>query len=68
MPPAGSRFPRTSRIALTSEAEAKAFFDSLSFTHQKEWARWVTDAKKPETRERRIEQTVAALRDHHRSR
>ena len=28
-------------------------FDKMSYTHRKEYIRWITDAKKPETRENR---------------
>jgi uncharacterized protein YdeI (YjbR/CyaY-like superfamily) len=34
----------------------------LSYTHRKEYAQWVQDAKKPETRQRRVEQTIELLR------
>jgi hypothetical protein len=33
----------------------------LSFTHQREYAEAITEAKKPETRQRRIGQAVAAI-------
>lgn len=33
--------------------EAKALFDKMSYTHRKEYIRWVEEAKKPETRENR---------------
>lgn len=32
---------------------AKEPFDKMSYTHRKEYIRWITDAKKPETRENR---------------
>ncbi len=38
-------------------------YDGLSYTHRKEWVRWVEEAKKPETRASRIEKTVAGLRE-----
>ena len=40
-----------------------AAFEALSFTHRKEYARAVADAKKPETRDRRVAQTIEKLRD-----
>jgi hypothetical protein len=40
----------------------RATFDSLSYSHRKEWVRWVDEAKKPETRAARIEKTVESLR------
>lgn len=37
-------------------------WDALSYSHQREYATWVEEAKKPETRARRIAQTVEKLR------
>jgi len=36
-------------------------FDDLSFTHRKEYCRWITEAKRDETRMRRIEKAVELL-------
>ena len=47
---------------------ARATFDGLSYTHRKEWVRWVDEAKKPETRAARIEKTVESLREGKRAR
>lgn len=33
--------------------EAKSLFDTMSYTHRKEYIRWIEEAKKPETREKR---------------
>lgn len=33
--------------------KAKELFNKMSYTHRKEYIRWITDAKKPETRENR---------------
>ncbi|PJJ64441.1 YdeI/OmpD-associated family protein [Chryseobacterium geocarposphaerae] len=33
--------------------EAKILFDKMSYTHRKEYIRWIEEAKKPETRENR---------------
>ena len=38
------------------------FFDSLSYTHRKEYCRWITEAKKEDTRTRRVEKAIAMLR------
>jgi hypothetical protein len=38
-------------------------FDSLSFTHRKEYVRWIEEAKRDETRERRLAKAVEMLRD-----
>jgi Bacteriocin-protection, YdeI or OmpD-Associated/Domain of unknown function (DUF1905) len=49
--------------ALTADPEAKAAFDGLSFTHQREYASWVAEAKQESTRRRRVDQAVQMLRD-----
>ncbi len=38
------------------------FFDKLSFTHRKEYCRWISEAKKEETRLRRLEKAVEMLK------
>jgi uncharacterized protein DUF1905/bacteriocin resistance YdeI/OmpD-like protein len=47
---------------LKKDKEAKTFFDKLSYTHQKEYVRWVEEAKKEETRQNRIIKTLAMLK------
>jgi len=60
--------PRTVEVpadlaaALAAEPDAATAWEKLSYSHQKEWARSVEDAKKPETRARRIAAAVDALR------
>lgn len=39
-----------------------SFFDSLSYTHRKEYCRWISEAKKDETRTRRLEKAVEMMR------
>ncbi|HEY3765609.1 MAG TPA: YdeI/OmpD-associated family protein [Gaiellales bacterium] len=48
--------------ALAADPAVRAAFDAMSYTHRKEWAAAVADAKRPETRARRIAQAVAAAR------
>ena len=48
--------------ALAADNEARAAYEKLSYTHRKEYARWVADAKRDETRERRIAKTIEELR------
>ena len=48
--------------ALAGDAEAKAAYDRLAFTHRKEFARWIEEAKRDETRERRVAQALEMLR------
>ena len=74
--PPATRSPSTSRstprparstlpadLAAAMDDAARAAYDGLSYTHRKEWVRWVEEAKKPETRATRIEKTVAGLRE-----
>jgi uncharacterized protein YdeI (YjbR/CyaY-like superfamily) len=49
--------------ALAADPEARAAFDGLSFTHQREYAQWVAEAKREATRRRRVAQAVQMLRD-----
>ncbi len=50
--------------ALTcAEPEVRARFDGLALTHRREYAQWVDDAKRSETRERRAARAVEMLRD-----
>ncbi|MGH4015655.1 MAG: YdeI/OmpD-associated family protein [Pseudonocardiaceae bacterium] len=48
--------------ALAGDPSARQFFDALSFTHRKKWVRWITEAKKVETRAARVAKTLDALR------
>jgi uncharacterized protein YdeI (YjbR/CyaY-like superfamily) len=34
----------------------------LSYTHRKEYSRWISEAKKEETRQRRLEKAVEMLK------
>jgi uncharacterized protein YdeI (YjbR/CyaY-like superfamily) len=38
------------------------FFKELSYTHRKEYCRWITVAKKEETRLKRLEKAIEMLR------
>jgi hypothetical protein len=53
--------PDDLQSALNSSATAVAAWDKLSYTHRKEHVRSVLDAKKAETRTRRIAAVVAKL-------
>lgn len=43
--------------------EAKALFDKMSYTHKKEYIRWIEEARKPETRENRKVKMVQMILD-----
>ena len=49
--------------ALAADSAARAVFEGLAFTHRKEYARWVADAKREETRDRRVSQTIQMLHE-----
>jgi hypothetical protein len=46
---------------LSKNKKAKTFFDSLSYTNKKEYAVWITSAKKVETREKRLAEIMPKL-------
>jgi hypothetical protein len=45
-------------------ADERAFFDTLSYTHRREYAEWVSSAAKAETRARRAQRAKQMLADH----
>jgi len=47
--------------ALAQDRAARATFDALSYTHRKEWVRWIEEAKRAETRASRLAKTVESL-------
>ena len=48
--------------ALAADPVAAAAFEKLAFTHRKEYARAIAEAKAPETKQRRVEATMTKLR------
>ncbi|MDT7543265.1 MAG: hypothetical protein QOE33_3169 [Acidobacteriota bacterium] len=47
--------------ALKADQQARTTWDGLSYTHRKEYAQWIEEAKQPETRARRIVKAIEAL-------
>ena len=47
--------------ALGRDDVARAAFDGLSFSHKREYVDAINEAKRPETRARRIERTIQAM-------
>lgn len=43
--------------------DAKVLFDKMSYTHRKEYIRWIEEAKKPETRENRKVKMIRMILD-----
>lgn len=59
--------PRTVEIPAQFERAMKAggvlsFFEGLSYTHRKEYCRWISDAKTEETRQKRIAKAIEMLK------
>ena len=54
--------PAELKRVFKSEKEARAAFDKLSYTHQREYVTWINDAKKDETRQNRIIKTIEMLK------
>ncbi len=48
---------------LNKHKGAKVFFEKLSYSHQREYVKWITEAKKVETRKRRMVKAVDMLND-----
>ncbi len=55
--------PKDLAAALQKVPNARTAFDAMAYSHRKEWVRSVEEAKKPETRQRRIDKCIEALRD-----
>jgi Bacteriocin-protection, YdeI or OmpD-Associated/Domain of unknown function (DUF1905) len=53
--------PADLRTALEADPEANAAFAKLSFTHRREYVEWIEEAKRPETRARRVTGTVQGV-------
>jgi hypothetical protein len=52
---------------LKKDRDAKVFFDQLSYTHRREYVNWVMEAKKEETRQRRILKAIEMLKKRRKS-
>jgi len=49
--------------ALKTDTKARAAFEGFSPSHRREYLEWITEAKRPETRERRLETMLEWLRE-----
>jgi hypothetical protein len=54
--------PEALAVALAADPQVKASFEHMAFTHRKEYARWVAEAKQEETRQRRVQQALEMIR------
>lgn len=55
--------PEALARALAGDGDARAKFEGLAFTHRKEFARWIAEAKRDDTRDRRVAQTLQMLHE-----
>ncbi len=55
--------PAELKRAFKSDKESKSAFEKLSYTHQKEYVKWIDEAKKAETCARRVEQIIKLLKE-----
>lgn len=53
--------PEDLRQALAANRAARAAFEALPPSHQREYVEWITEAKKEETRRTRIQKTLTML-------
>ncbi|MBL8931429.1 MAG: DUF1905 domain-containing protein [Kineosporiaceae bacterium] len=54
--------PPDLEAALAADPEAAVAFEALAYSHRKEYVRWVSEAKREQTRADRIAQTVDRVR------
>lgn len=50
-------------LVFNENPEAKNLFDKMSYTHRKEYIRWIEEAKKPDTRENRKVKMIQMILD-----
>lgn len=53
--------PRELVAALGAAPDARAKFEELAPSHRREYVRWIAEARREDTRERRAAQTVMRL-------
>ncbi len=60
------KVPAELQAALDKNPKAKEVFDNFAYTHRKEYVGWIVEAKRPETKEKRINQTIELLQENKR--
>lgn len=55
--------PPALAAALTQDPTAETAFEALAPSHRKEFARWIGEARRDETRKARVERTLEMLRE-----
>jgi hypothetical protein len=54
--------PEALSRALARDKVARAAFEALAYTHRKEYAQWIAEAKRADTRDRRVARALEMLR------
>lgn len=54
--------PQDLEHVFTLHPKAKDFFETLPYSHKREYIRWINDAKREDTRKRRLDATLEKLR------
>jgi hypothetical protein len=55
--------PADLAAGIAADADVAARFERMPYTHRLEYARWIEEARRPETRARRIEAAVQRIRE-----
>ncbi len=53
--------PEALAAGLARNPAARAAFEGMAYTHRKEYARWIAEAKREETRDRRVAEALKML-------
>ena len=53
--------PTDLKVALAKNAKARKTFENFSYSHKKEYVDWISDAKRDETRTKRLKTTIQWL-------
>jgi bifunctional DNA-binding transcriptional regulator/antitoxin component of YhaV-PrlF toxin-antitoxin module len=62
MAPRQVEVPEALAAALEIDPQARVAFEGMAFSHRKEYARWIAEAKREETRGRRVQQALEMIR------
>ena len=60
----GTDVPDDLAAALAGDAAARDAFERMSPSHQREYVRWIAEAKRDVTRTRRVAEALVRIRDH----
>jgi uncharacterized protein YdeI (YjbR/CyaY-like superfamily) len=53
--------PHDLQIALHDDLQAEAAFEKLPYSHKRDYIDWILEARRADTRARRVDETVRAL-------